>query len=229
MEKLTFTIYTLLLLFASSSFGQQIDEKLSSWYWSERFNITDLNEDALLDKSEMGRFPAEYAFFIENFKGSDKNGDGLLSFNEMIAMKQAEIGYRTTMENRKLARLKEQFPELATPSYTLLRKKPELVAELFANFTWMIQNPQLVDALQNDKQWMASNPKVQSALKNNLCWMASAPKSAKHAYKNLNYSDQPELLGWRADHLKFLKINSISADYYLIDGYQAVIKLGTKF
>lgn len=231
MERIKQFIFYFFVCFSLPLFSQSLSDKVSTWYWEERFAVADVNEDALLEKSELSKFSTEFAFYLDskNFTSTDENGDGFLSFAEMIGKKNAEIGFRTTMENRQIRSLIAANPELANPTLVFLKSKPEITSLLLGNFTWMTQNLSLTEAIYTDKYWMNANPKANEALQRNLCWMASCPQSAKYLYtQHKNSISAPELIGWRADHLKFLRQNTLSEDLYLIDGYKAFIKVGKK-
>lgn len=231
MQKSRLFTFYLFLIISPSLFSQSLQEKVSTWYWEERFAVADVNEDALLEKSELSKFNSEFSFYLDskNFASTDENNDGFLSFAEMVGKKNAEIGFRSTMENRQIRNLTATYPDLANPTIDLLKKNPDLTTILLSNFTWMSQNLALVEAIYTDKAWMAAHTKANDALQRNLCWMASCPKSAKYLYGQAkNGASSPELLGWKSDHLKFLRQNSLSEDFYLIDGYKAVIKVGKR-
>lgn len=230
MQKQTL-IFAGLLSFAVATpiFAQTMQEKVSNWYWQERFVVADANEDALLEKVELGKFATEFSYYLEakNFQLSDENHDGFLSYQEMLSRKEAEANYRISMESRQIRSLEAANQGLANADVQFLKNNSVLTMTLFSNFTWMIQHADLAEKLYSDKLWMATHTSVSNALHHNLCWMASNPKSAKVIYE-AQKTASPELLGWRADHLKFIRQNPALETHYQLEGFQAIIKVGKK-
>lgn len=209
------------------SFAQTMQQKVSNWYWQERFVVTDANEDALLEKSELSKFPSEFSYYLDtkNFQSSDENHDGLLSYQEMLSHKDAEANYRISMETRQIHNLEIANPGISTANLQYLKNNSVLTAILFSNFTWLVQHADLAEKLYTDQLWMATHTTVANALHHNLCWMASNPKSAKNIYDTQKVASL-ELLGWRADHLKFMRQNPALEAYYQLEGFKAFIKVG---
>lgn len=232
MERLKLPLLCLACLLLNAVSAQvSTAEKVSKWYWKERFAAADANENALLEKSELAKFPSEFAYYLEsrNFIIADENNDGELSYNEMQNKKNAEIAYRSTMENRQIRTLEGNFPELAKNPLTFLRSNPEMANTLFGNFTWMTKNAAVVSDLIKDKSWIDAATEAGNALNHNLCWMASNPNSAKYLYENRKNSfSTAELLGWRAEHIKFLRQNTVMDNFYTIDGYKDYVKVNKK-
>lgn len=230
MKKQTLILIGLsLVLVATPTFAQTMQQKVSNWYWQERFVVADANEDALLEKAELGKFSTEFSYYLDtkNFQLSDENHDGFLSYQEMLSRKEAEANYRISMETRQIHSLETANTGLANADVQFLKNNAVLTASLFSNFTWMIQHADLAEKLYADKLWMATHTSVGNALHHNLCWMASNPKSAKVIYES-HKTASPELLGWRADHLKFIRQNPALEAYYQLEGFQAVIKVAKR-
>lgn len=79
----------------------------------------------------------------------------------------------------------------------------------------MVKNPEIAEILYNDKAWTTENPEVILVLHQNLRWMTSNPSKAKNLYKNRHATRQlPELLGWRADHQAFIRMNPVANKFY---------------
>lgn len=230
MQKQTL-IFACLLHFAVATpiFAQTMQQKVSNWYWQERFVVADANEDALLEKSELGKFATEFSYYLEakNFQLSDENHDGFLSYQEMLSRKEAEANYRISMESRQIRSLEAANKGLANADVQFLKNNSVLTMTLFSNFTWLVQHADLAEKVYSDKLWMATHTSVSNALHHNLCWMASNPKSAKVIYE-AQKTASPELLGWRADHLKFIRQNPALETHYQLEGFQAIIKVGKK-
>lgn len=232
MERLKLPLLCLAVLVLNFVSAQtSTSEKVSRWYWEKRFSAADANDNALLEKSELAKFPSEFAYYLEsrNFIIADENGDGELSFSEMQNKKNAEVAYRSTMENRQIRTLEGNFPELSKNTLSFLKGNPTVASTLFGNFTWMTNNASVVSALFKDKTWMNSATEASKALNHNLCWMASNPISAKYLYENMKMSfSSTELLGWRSEHIKFLRQNTVLDNFYTIDGYKDYIKINKK-
>ena len=222
MEKRKLPLLCLVILSFFYSFAQDT-EKASNWYWRERFVAADVNENAFLEKAELAKFPLEFAYYLDsrNFSTTDENRDGELSFNEMSAKESAEIAYRTTMENRQVRSLETAYPQLAKNPLVFLKSNPSVAATLFGNLTWMMNHANVVSEICKDTKWLNEQPNVAYAINHNLCWMASNPGSAKYLYENMKESfASPELLGWRSEHIKFLRQNTALNNFYTIDGYK---------
>ncbi len=230
MKKLTLILSGLFLVaVVTPTFSQTMQQKVSNWYWQERFVVADANEDALLEKAELSKFASEFSYYLDtkNFQLSDENHDGFLSYQEMLTRKDAEANYRTTMESRQIRALEAANAGLAAADVQFLKNNSVLTASLFSNFTWLIQHAELAEKIYSDKLWIATHTSVGNALHHNLCWMASNPKSAKGMYEAQKVAS-PELLGWRSDHLKFIRQNPALAAYYQLEGFKAGIKVGKK-
>lgn len=231
MKKLNFTLALLCLSLPLSVFSQNLDEKVSSFYWQERFSVADENEDGTLEKAEMAKFPSEFAYYLDvrNFQAADDNQDGALTFNEMRTRRTSEANYRTAMENRQLASLLTAYPEFAKADLTVLKKYPEITTKLLSNYVWMKANSALVFALSKELSWLAAHSDAAMALNKNLLWMVSNPKSAKLVYESAKKLNAPEVLGWRAEHMRFMQQNPAVTDReFTPDAYQALIKIGKK-
>lgn len=212
----------LLMLPCSLVYAQFDDtrQRATTWYLEERFIIADQNDDALLDRSELQRFNAEFAYYLDsrNYQITDKNQDGMLSFNEMLSMIKPETAYRYSMERRQLAQLMRMYPGIENPNLELLRNTPELVNALFGNLVWMYEHADLAQQLYADPVWTQRYPESLVALHQNLRWMVANPTAAKNVYRNRVATQRlPELLGWRADHKDFIRNNSVTDRFYDLD------------
>ena len=212
----------LLLLFGIiglTTYGQRdhITQKINSWYLDERFLIADLNDDALLDQTELANFRTEFSYYLENrnYLLTDTNRDGMLSFREINARVQSEILYRYNMERREIRNLAREYPMLFQADERYLKGNSQLVYKLFGNLTWMYENDELAEKIYSDRAWMARNPGATVALHRNLRWMAANPVDANNLYADRRVTQQlPELLGWRADHKDFIRRNITADKFY---------------
>jgi hypothetical protein len=194
--------------FLSRTFAQDLSDKVGIWFLEERFIIADLNDDALLEKAELQTFPTEFAYYLQdrNYDHADRNRDGFLSFNEINHLLPSELAYRNSVEKREIRSLEADFSLLNSPSLQYLMDRPELVVRLFGNCTWLFENPALAESLYRNHFWTSEHPEVLVSLHKNLLWMASNPLDAKQLYENRSTTRQlPELLGWRADHVDFMR------------------------
>jgi hypothetical protein len=189
-------------LFAQVEANQNL---VSNWYLEERFLITDQNEDALLDKSEMRQFPKEFAYYLDNrnFELTDLNKDRKLSFNEMKRRVRTEFTFRQKQELKELRQIEQEVEQL---DLSTLKAQPAVLVRLFGNLEWLYANRKLAERIIADQEWANAHPEVMLSLQRNLCWLASNPAKAKILYRNRQLTSQlPELLGWRADHKAFIR------------------------
>lgn len=205
----------------NTSFGQerQINEKIDNWFLEQRFILADKNDDALLDKKEMDNFGSEFVYFLNDryYQLSDANQDGLLSFSEMFSRRKSEYLFRYNTERRQLRSLLQQYPILPRADLAFLKRNPQLVVQLFENLVWMYEEEEMVEKLLKDGNWMQKNPRVMLALHKNLRWMAANPNRAKRLYQNRTYTQElPQLVGWRANHKKFIRNNALLDKFYEI-------------
>lgn len=212
----------------------QIDpmsQKITEWYLEERFIIADQNDDALLDRDEMLRFPREFTYYLveRHFQLSDKNRDGLLSFNELYHRVRTEFIYRQNMDRKDLRALEESYPQLADLELSYLKQHPQLVVRLFANLSWMYSHSELAESLYEDKLWTSQHPEALVSLQKNLCWMASNPIAARILYKNNDTNSRlPEMLGWRASHKDFFRRHPKLDQFYEMSFWPTNIQLGRR-
>jgi hypothetical protein len=210
--KKTLFVFALIWAFGNtlSLFAQinQTEKEVSIWFLEERFLIADQNDDALLDKTELQAFPREFAYFLEsrNYELTDKNQDGLLSFNELNTRRQTENIYLFSQQRKDLRELARAYPMLAQADQVYLKANPALVEALFHNLIWMYDNPELAAKVYQDKRWMAANPQAAIALQSNLRWLAANPFAANQLYRDRAATQKlPELLGWRASHKRLIR------------------------
>ena len=188
-----------------------------TWYLEERFLIADQNDDALLDRSEMEVFEKEFIYFLSerHFETSDRNQDGLLSFNEINQKNKSENIYRFNLDRKHIRKLAGEHPMLRQADESYLKRNPELVEELFSNLTWMYENIEMAAKIYNDKVWTSRYPKVLASLHNNLRWMAANPIDARNLYRDRNSTQYlPHLLAWRADHKDYIRSHSLAKRFY---------------
>lgn len=203
------------------SFGQhgETNQKIDSWFLEQRFMMADKNDDALLDRREMEKFKEEFVYFLtnRNFDLSDTNKDGLLNFGEMFSRKKSEYLFRYNFERKELRRLIQEYPYLPMADVSYLKKNPALVASLFKNLVWTYEKAEMVEKLLKDAFWLERNPEIMLALHGNLRWMAANPDRARRLYQNRKYTQQlPQFIGWRADHKRFIRSNSLVNRFYEI-------------
>jgi len=203
------------------SFGQDLDtnQKINNWFLEQRFMMADKNDDALLDQKEMESFQEEFVYFLTNryFDLSDVNQDGLLSFSEMFSRRKSEYLFRYNFERKQLRNLIQQYPLLPQADLPYLKQNPALVASLFANLVWLYEEAELVEKLLKDAYWLENNPDIMLALHKNIRWMAANPSRARRLYQNRTLTQQlPQFVGWRADHKKFIRTNSLVDRFYEI-------------
>jgi hypothetical protein len=192
-------------------------QDIDLWFQEERFIIADQNDDALLDQSEMKRFSSEFSYYLEprHYQLTDKNQDGLLSFNEMLDRSHSEKIYRFSQEQRELRDLAHTYPLLAQADAKYLKARPELVRSLFGNLLWLSDHQKLVESLYGDRFWSSQNAEVLLVLHRNLRWMAANPNGAKALYRDRSATQYlPELLSWRADHKDFIHKHPRLDDFY---------------
>lgn len=200
-----------------SAQDEALSKEITIWYQEERFILADKNDDALLDKSEVEQFKSEFAYFLEprNYEVSDKNQDGFLSFQEVVNRTKSETIYSYQQERKEILRLAREYPLIFQADVKYLKNNPELTGQLFRNFVWMYEHSDLVRDICKDKGWMTKNPKVTLTLHKNLRWMASNPTLAKSLYKNRDLTHKlPHLLGWRANHLEFIRRHPVADKFY---------------
>lgn len=227
MEKLKLLVCLFVLVLGQSAYGQSTGDKISNWYWKERFTTADANRNAMLERTELSKFPSEFSYYLDNrnFMVSDLNEDGELSFGEMIDKKESEIAYRNAMETRQIRQLEATYPALVKSPTDFILATPTIAAILFENFAWTTQHRDVMEVLYKNKTWMNSNKEAAAALNRNLCWMASNPKSAEYLYNNQKSGfSTPELLAWKSEHLKFMRQNNVADNFYTLDGYKGYIK-----
>ena len=201
----------------SFSQGRPMHKEIDLWFQEERFIIADQNDDAHLDRGEMERFASEFGYYLEprHYALTDKNNDGLLSFNEMLDRSNSEKIFRYTQEQRELRDLSHQYPLLAQANEKYLKARPELVERLFRNLLWLSEHQELAEDLYNDRFWTKQHPEVLIALHRNLRWMAANPNEAKDLYRDRSATQHlPELLSWRADHKDFIHKHPRLEDFY---------------
>ncbi len=216
--------HSMILLLSLFCFGfhdslaqRPIYEEINLWFQEERFIISDQNDDALLQRSEMELFASEFGYYLDSrhYQLTDRNQDGLLSFNEMLDRSQSEKIYRYAQEQRELRDLARQYPLLAQAKTKDLKKRPELVEKLFGNLYWLSEHGELAESLYDDKFWISRHPEVLMALHRNLRWMAANPTQAKQLYRDRAATQYlPELLSWRADHKDFIHRHPRLDDFY---------------
>ncbi len=209
--------FVLIIFTVSLAQRSPIHEEIDLWFQEERFLITDLNDDALLERSEMKQFEEEFAYFLvpRHFELSDKNQDGFLSFYELLDRSKSEKLYRYNQERKALRQLGMQYPTLAQANAKFLKKNPSLVEELFGNFFWLADHGDIAEEVYSDKFWTNSHPEAMVVLHRNLRWMAANPSEAKDLYKDRAATQRlPELLGWRADHKDFIRQHPRLDDFY---------------
>lgn len=192
-----------------SLYAQQssLQKEVSTWFLEERFLIADQNDDALLDITEMKRFPQEFAYYLtdRHFDLSDNNQDGYLSFNEVNLRRRSENTYLFTYHRRQLREVARDFPLLAQADTKYLKANPSLVTRLFANLIWMYDNPGLAERLYSDKRWLAAHPDATLALHTNLRWLAAHPTAASQLYRDRSSTQKlPELMAWRSSHKQLI-------------------------
>ena len=202
--------------------GQNLSNsrEIRDWYLEERFLITDSNDDALLDPTELARFSDEFSYYLveEHFTASDYNKDRHLSFNEIRNRVHSEMMYRASTERRELRRLKQEYSIPSKPSLNFFVQRPSLVAALFGNLTWMQENPGVVEDILANDRWIQSHEEVSIVLQKNLRWMVSNPTEAERLYNQRSTTELlPELLSWRADHKIFIRQNQMLNRAYLVD------------
>ncbi|WNJ16330.1 hypothetical protein [Pontibacter sp. G13] len=221
MRLQTYVTSTIVLacLISTSCFGQSNSQLslVNKWYQEQRFIMADLNDDALLQMSELSAFPNEFCYFLEDrhFSIADRNHDGSLSFREILEKSSPETMYRYQRDLAQLKELSKQHANLRNASIETLKQQPSLVSTLFANLTWMYSRAEVAKSLYEDSSWCEAHPEVLIALHENLRWMAANPKGAKSLYQNRRAVEQlPHLLSWRADHKHFLKKHPLLQQAY---------------
>ncbi len=217
-----FFAFALTVCYLLPAMGQNFPgaQEIREWYLEERFLITDSNDDALLDKTELAKFSDEFGYYLleDHFNASDANKDSYLSYKEIRNRVHSEMMYRASAERRELRRLQQSFRFPRNPSIDFFMQRPELVKDLFGNLTWMNANSSTVSSLLSKESWVQQNADVMVVLQRNLRWMVSYPKEAEKLYNNRTATELlPELLGWRADHRNFIRQNQIIDQAYLID------------
>ena len=231
LVNLTLSIFV--LCYANILVGQSspMNQKITEWYLEERFIIADQNDDALLDRHEMQKFPKEFTYYLidRHFQLSDKNRDGLLSYNELYQRVKTEFIYRLNMDRKDLRGLEESYHELNNATLTYLKQHPQLVAKLFANLSWMYDHGNMASTLYEDKLWTSQHPEVLVSLQKNLCWMASNPLAARVLYKNSDTNSRlPEMLGWRAAHKDFFRRYPKLDQFYALEFWPTNIQFGRR-
>lgn len=217
-----FLLSPLTLLQFLQVIGQNLPDsrEIKDWYLEERFLITDSNDDALLDRTELAKFSDEFSYYLveEHFTASDYNKDRHLSFNEIRNRVHSEMMYRASTERRELRKLKQSYSIPAKPNRNFYMQRPNLVANLFGNLTWMQENPEMVRDILSHGQWIQDHDAVTIVLQKNLRWMVSHPKEAEKLYNIRSTTELlPELLSWRADHKNFIRQNQMLNKAYLVD------------
>jgi hypothetical protein len=218
-----------LLLFSGNFFlclqAQTPGQKVAEWYLEERFLLADRNEDARLSPEELAAFPGEFVYYRldQHFAAADQNQDGHLTFQEMKSRTRTENSYRYQQEQRRLRNLAREYPMLAQADKRYLEARPELVKELFSNLIWMYQHAELAEKLYRDRSFVQQHPEVLQALHLNLRWLAANPGEARQLYRNRETTESlPQLLGWRANHIHFMREQPPANDYlqpaFLPDG-----------
>ena len=217
-----FLLSALILIPFLHSAGQQLSnsKEIRDWYLEERFLITDSNDDALLDRTELAKFSDEFSYYLveEHFNASDYNNDRHLSFNEIRNRVHSEMMYRTSTERRALRKLQQTYSIPSKPSINFYMQRPSLVASLFGNLTWMQENPKMVQDILSKGEWIQNHEEVSIVLQKNLRWMVSHPTEAEKLYNQRSTTELlPELLSWRADHKIFIRQNHMLDRAYLVD------------
>ncbi len=183
------------------------NEAVANWYQEERFLLADRNDDALLDKAEMGKVAPEFSYFLANnhFELTDKNGDQKLSFNEVRQRSYPEMMFRYQEEKNAIRVLAINYPLVDQADLSYLKSNPGLAVALLRNYVWMYDHEGLVDKLMSEVAWLNQHTEVMMALHQNLRWMAAHPRSARTLYANRSLSQRlPELQGWRSAHMSFI-------------------------
>lgn len=217
-----FLLSALTLIPFLHSMGQHLSNsrEIRDWYLEERFLITDSNDDALLDRTELAKFSDEFSYYLveEHFTVSDYNKDRHLSFNEIRNRVHSEMMYRASTERRALRKLKQTYSIPSNPSVNFFMQRPNLVADLFGNLTWMLENSEMVKDILSNTQWVQEHEEVSIVLQKNLRWMVSHPTEAERLYNQRSTTELlPELLSWRADHKIFIRQNQMLDRAYLVD------------
>jgi len=228
MKKLQTYLLSVALLCISYVNAQDLRQEVGDWYWNNRFATADANKDGALSKEELAAFPSEFTYYLnENyFRLSDENRDGSLSTAEITNRQTTEFSYRLAMEKREIRKLQTEFPLLANVNATFLKENPLITAKLFQNYSWLVENRAVAQEVYKDKVWMDAQEEVSLALHQNLCWMASNPNEAQNLYEGQKETlKSPALLGWRSNHLKFIRQNPALKAFYQLEGYDATIKV----
>lgn len=228
MKKLHTYLIAIAFLGVSPLKAQDLQQEVGNWYWNNRFATADVNKNGVLSKEELLAFPSEFSYYLnENyFRLSDANQDGNLSNEEVSARQTAEFAYRMAMEKREIRKLQTEFTNLANADVHFLKENIDLTAKLFQNYSWLMDNMALAQSLYKDKDFIKKNEKLALALSTNLCWMASNPSEAQNLYEGQKEMlKSPALLGWRSNHLKFIRQNPALKAFYHLDGYDAIIKV----
>lgn len=208
--------------------AQDLRQEVGNWYWNNRFAAADANKDYKLSKEEITAFPSEFSYYLnENyFRLSDENKDEYLSNEEISARQTSEFSYRIAMEKREMRKLQTEYPQLTNASVLFLKENADLTAKLFQNYSWLMENMEVSQEVYADKTWMTAHENVNLALHQNLCWMASNPNEAQNLYEGQKEMlKSPALLGWRSNHLKFIRQNPALKAFYNLEGYDATIKV----
>lgn len=211
MKKFSAALVLLWACTLSLSLYAQVNEPtkdISIWFLEERFLIADQNDDALLERSELDRFPKEFAYYLEDrhYQLADLNQDGYLSFNEINVRRRTENIYLYSQQRKELREVSREYLLLPQADLKYLKDNPALVAVLFSNLIWMYEHPELAESLYQDKRWMVNHPEVSLALHTNLRWLAAHPSAANQLYRDRETTQRlPELLGWRASHKELIR------------------------
>ncbi|MDX1908590.1 MAG: hypothetical protein SF053_16250 [Bacteroidia bacterium] len=205
-----------------------LNQQISLWFLEERFIIADKNDDALLNRDELMRFPQEFGYYLDErtYSLTDKNHDTYLSFYEINARVETEYLYRYNMERRQLRDIGSQYPLLAQTDARALKQQPEVVIQLMGNLVWLYENADIAEKIYKDPVFTASHPEVLDALHRNLRWMAANPNDARVLYQNRTQTQRlPELLSWRASHLEFIRLHPRMDRFYEADFIPEAIRI----
>jgi hypothetical protein len=228
MKKLQTYLIAIAFFGISYANAQDLRQEVGNWYWNNRFATADANKDAVLSQNELVAFPSEFSYYLNEhyFQLSDENKDGNLSAAEISNRQTTEFAYRLAMEKREIRKLQVQYPDLNTVNSNFLKENADLTAKLFQNYSWLVENKAVAQEVYKDKTWMSNQAQVSLALHQNLCWMASNPNEAQNLYEEQKETlKSPALLGWRSNHLKFIRQNPALKAFYQLDGYDATIKV----
>ncbi|MCB0835746.1 MAG: hypothetical protein KDD99_03720 [Bacteroidetes bacterium] len=183
---------------------------VTDWLFEASFLILDENQNDLLTRAELGKFEAEYGWFLkpENFARADRNHNAGLDRLELSTYSSVAQAYRNETETKELESLHQKYSYFQKATAKYFKRHPELAIQLLDNLAWTRAHTEVVEKLISDRKWLRDYPDAIVSLHKNLTLLVEYPQIAKTFYEQKETrSLSPEFDNWRSRHLSFIRKN----------------------